>query len=232
MLSFLMKKRIYIILFSGFIALLFLIPTVSAAYGSTIADAKTASAAVFSKYGWQQPGPPPPVVLPPANSQQNNQSFHGVSNSENKAILVGHNEGNTGNQGLNHGFAQDNAIDSGNQINGQRKPIGYQQNNQLIAGDGGGSNSGNSATNIGFNQGNSGNQGINLGNNQDNAANTGNQVNNQANVIGTQVNEQGSTVNNDGNVIHHQINYINLLPHLGVYVRLKPRLELALSVNR
>lgn len=232
MISFLIKKRIYIIFFSGLIAFLFITPIVSSVYNSTLADAKAASAVVFSKYGWLQNGPPPPVVLPPANSQQNNQSFHGVSSSGNRALLVGRNEGNSGNQGLNNGFAQDNASDSGNQISGQRKPIGYQQNNQLIAGDGGGSNSGNSATNIGFNQGNSGNEGINLGNNQDNAGNTGNQVNNQANVIGTQVNEQGSTVNNDHNVIQHQINYVNLLPALGVYVGLKPRLEVALSVGK
>src|SRR5260370_39012314 len=124
MISFLINNRIYIIFFSGLIAFLFITPIVSSAYNSTLADAKAASAVVFSKYGWLQNGPPPPVVLPPANSQQNNQRFHAVSNSGNRELLVGRNEGNSGNQDLNKGFSKNNASDSGNKLNSQGKPIG------------------------------------------------------------------------------------------------------------
>lgn len=174
-----------------------------------------------------------PAIPAQSSVQQNNQGFQGVTHSGNSALLVGHNEGNSGNPGLNRGFNQDDSVDGGNQVAGQRKAIGVQANNQLIAGHGDGvSNSGNSSTSIGFDQGNSGNSGINLGNNQDNAGNFGNQVNNQANVIGTQVNKQGSTVNNDNNVIQHQINYVNLLPNVGVYLGVRPKLEFSVSVGK
>jgi len=174
-----------------------------------------------------------PAIPAQSGVQQNNQGFQGITHSGNSALLIGHNEGNSGNPGLNRGFNQDDSVDGGNQVAGQRKAIGVQANNQLITGHGGsGSNSGNSSTNIGFDQGNSGNSGINLGNNQDNAGNFGNQVNNQANVIGTQVNKQGTTVNNDNNVIQHQINYVNLLPNVGVYLGVRPKLEFSVSVGK
>ena len=173
-----------------------------------------------------------PAIPAQSGVQQNNQGFQGISNSGNNALLIGHNEGNTGNAGLNRGFNQDDSVDSGNQVVGQRKAIGVQANNQLITGHGGASNSGNTATSIGFDQGNSGNSGVNLGNNQDNAGNLGNQVNNQANVIGTQVNKQGTTVNNDNDVIQHQINYVNLLPNVGVYLGVRPKLEFSVSVGK
>lgn len=174
-----------------------------------------------------------PAIPAQGGVQQNNQGFQGVTHSGNNALLIGHDEGNSGNPGVNRGFNQDDSVDGGNQVAGQRKAIGVQANNQLITGHGGGaSNSGNSSTSIGFDQGNSGNSGVNLGNNQDNAGNFGNQVNNQANVIGTQVNKQGTTVNNDNDVIQHQINYVNLLPNVGVYLGVRPKLEFSVSLGK
>ena len=232
LISFCMKKRVCFVILGGISACLLLMHMMSAAYSSTISGASKARADTLSSYNGQPAGSLPLVIPAQGSIQQNNQSFHGISNSANHSLLVGRNEGNSGNQGVNGGFAQDNAADSGNQVSGQRKTIGVQQNNQLIAGNGSGSNSGNSATNIGFNQGNSGNEGINLGHNQDNAGNSGNQVNNQANVIGTQINKQGTTVNNDHNVIEHQINYVTLLPNVGLYLSMRPKLEFAISVGK
>lgn len=230
MTTFFKKKILSISIVNGIFALLFLVVMLPSLSGVTGGDVEAASIGVLNPYGWLRFGSSLPPV-PQGGAQQNNQRFQGVSSSGNHAFLVGSNQGNTGNEGINPGFAQDNSIDSGNQVTGQRKSIGYQQNNQLVGGDGG-SNNGNTSTYFGFNQGNSGNEGVNLGNNQDNAGNSGNQVNNQGNVIGTQVNNQGSTVNNSGNIIEHQINYINLLPGVGVYVGLKPKLEFALSLGK
>lgn len=168
----------------------------------------------------------------PGGNQQNNQSYHGASFFGDSATTIGHNQGNTGNAGSNHGFNQDNSANGGNQLSSQHKHIRTQINNQsLHQGEGGLSGSGNSATFIGAFQGNSGNSGINLGNNQDNSGNSGNQVNNQGNIIGTQINKQGSTVTNDGNIIQHQINYVSLIPGVGVYVSLRPKLQFAFSLG-
>ncbi len=167
---------------------------------------------------------------PPLKSQENNQNYHGASNFHDSASVVGHHQGNTGNPGVNHGFNQDNSVNSGNQVSTQRKIIGVQSNNQFLHRKNG-TGAGNTATFIGAFQGNSGNSGFNLGNNQDNSVNSGNQVNNQGNVIGTQINKQGSSVTNDGNIIQHQINYIDLIPGLGVYVSLRPKIQFAVSVG-
>lgn len=117
-------------------------------------------------------------------------------------------------------------------MSAQHKPIKTQINNQFLhQSENGVSGSGNSSTMIGAFQGNSGNSGINFGNNQDNAGNTGNQVNNQGNIIGTQINKQGSSVTNDGNIILHQINYIQLIPGMRIYISLRPKLTFAISVG-
>lgn len=162
--------------------------------------------------------------------QHNNQLFHGVTHSGNSAVFVGHEQGNTGNLGVNRGDNMDSSTNGGNQISERHTPVKVQMNNQFLRQ---GENAG--AANITFtgsDQGNSGNSGINTGNNQDNAGNFGNQVNNQANVIGTQINAQGTTVNNEGSTILHQINYVNLIPSLGLYLSLRPRLQLGLNMNR
>lgn len=166
----------------------------------------------------------------PGINQQNNQSYHGVNSSGNHTTFVGRHQANTGNPGVNHGFNQDDSGNAGNQVSGQRKAIGVQRNNQFLR-QGSGSGSGNTTNFIGAGQGNSGNEGINLGNSQDNAGNSGNQVNNQGNIIGTQVNKQGSSVVNDGNIIEHQVNYVNLLPGVGVYVSVRPKLQFAVSLG-
>ena len=167
----------------------------------------------------------------PGSNQQNNQLYRGASNFGNTGISVGHGQANSGNPGLNRGYNQDNTGNSGNQLSGQRKAIKVQNNHQFLH-QSAGSGSGNSATFIGAFQGNSGNSGLNLGNSQDNAGNSGNQVNNQGNIIGTQINKQGSSVVNDGNIIQHQINYIDLIPGLGIYVSLRPKVQFAVSLGK
>lgn len=171
-------------------------------------------------------------VSPPANDQQNNQSFHGASFFGNHVTNVGSHQGNTGNVGANRGFNQDSSGNAGNQIVSQHKPIKTQINNQAFRqAENPASGSGNSTTMIGAFQGNSGNSGVNFGNNQDNSGNSGNQVNNQGNIIGTQINKQGSNVNNDGNVILHQVNYLQLFPGLRIYVKLRPQITFAVSIG-
>lgn len=166
------------------------------------------------------------------DKQQNNQAHSGNSFFGNQAISVGHAQDNTGNIGVNRGINQDDSANAGNQVSGQHKVIKTQINNQALHQSGNGaSGSGNSATFIGAFQGNSGNSGLNFGNNQDNAGNFGNQVNNQGNIIGTQVNKQGSSVVNDGNIIQHQINYVQLVPGLSVYVSVRPKLQFAISIG-
>ena len=208
MLRFMIKHRVYFVILSILVALI-----------STISVALPAVAVAIT-------GPQP------GDEQQNRQTYRGASNFGNVGILVGHDQGNSGNSGLNRGANQDNTANFGNQISGQRKAIGVQNNRQFLHQSDRGTGSGNSATFIGAFQGNSGNSGVNLGHIQDNSANSGNQVNNQGNIIGTQINKQGTSVNNSGNVIQHQINYVNLIPGLGVYVSLRPRLEFAVSVGR
>ena len=223
--AFLLKNRLFFILLGGVIALLFLLHVISPAFASTLtAHMAVAGTGMFSVL----PGPPGPP--PQLDQQQNNQIFHGITNANNHAHLFGSNQGNSGNPGFNRGDNQDSSVNGGNGISSQHKTIGTQQNNQFIQGDGA-SNSGNSASFLGVNQGNSGNEGINQGNNQDNSANAGNQVNNQSNVIGTQINNQGSSVNNEGNIIKSQVNYVNLVPGLGVYLGVQPRLVVALRVG-
>lgn len=202
--TFILKNRVYFVILAGLSAFLLMIHLTSPVVAITITG--------------------------PGGNQQNNQSYHGISNTGNHATLVGRNQGNSGNSGINHGLNQDVSANSGNQVSGQHKSIGVQQNNQLIH-QGNGSGSGNNATFIGADQGNSGNSGFNLGNSQDNSGNTGNQVNNQGNIIGTQINNQGSNVANDGNIIENQVNYINLIPGLGVYMSLRPKLQFAVSVG-
>jgi hypothetical protein len=163
-----------------------------------------------------------------ATSQQNEQSFQGVSGSNNQAQFVGGNQANSGNPGENRGWNQDDSNNAGNMVSGQKKSLEVQENTQSVQGSGSGSGTGNSTTLIGSNQGNSGNEGVNFGNSQDNANNSGNQVNNQANRIGTQINTQGSVINNQGNVIGRQITYLSLLPGLALSVGLHP-LHLNLS---
>lgn len=159
-------------------------------------------------------------------NQQNNQFLAG-SNGGTTATFVGAHQGNSGNQGLNRGLNQDNGGNRGNQVSGQRKIIELQNNNQQIQGGSGDSNT----TYSGIDQGNSGNQGINHGFNQDNSGNSGNEVNNQGNIIGTQINNQGSDVNNNGSTIKRQINIIGLLPSVQAHLSLFPKPQLSLRVN-
>lgn len=207
MFRFMIKNRVYFVL-SGILI----------AFVCTIRVALPAAAVTISGPG-------------PGGVQQNRQIYHGASNFNNVGVLIGHGQGNTGNSGLNRGFNQDNAANTGNQLSGQRKVIGVQNNHQFLHQNDEATGSGNRTTFIGAFQGNTGNSGVNLGHNQDNSGNTGNQVNNQGNIIGTQINKQGSTVNNDGNIIQHQINYVDLIPGLGVYVSVRPKLQLAVSVG-
>ncbi len=170
----------------------------------------------------------------PGDVQQNTQQYRGNSFFNDHGLHVGQNQANSGNEGANHGLSQDNSANAGNQVSGQRKVIKTQINNQFFhpgEGSGSGSGSNNTSTFIGAFQGNSGNSGINLGNNQDNSGNFGNEVNNQGNIIGTQVNKQGSTVVNDGNIIQHQINYVQLIPGIGVYLSVRPKLQFSISVG-
>jgi hypothetical protein len=162
--------------------------------------------------------------------QHNNQSFNGRSHFGNSAVFVGQGQGNTGNQGVNRGDNMDSSANGGNQVSERHTPIKTQVNNQSLTQSEGGA--GNTVTFIGADQGNTGNSGINTGNNQDNAGNMGNQVNNQANVIGTQINAQGTTVNNEGSTILHQINYVNLIPSLGLTFSLRPRFQFGLTAGK
>ncbi len=164
-----------------------------------------------------------------APGDQQNSQFLAGSNGGLNSTFVGAHQGNSGNQGLNRGLNQDNGGNSGNQISGQRKIIEFQNNDQQV--QGGSDNSSSSSTYSGIDQGNSGNQGINRGFNQDNAGNSGNEVNNQGNVIGTQINNQGSEVNNNGSIIQHQVNVIGLLPSLQAHLSLFPKPQLSLRVN-
>lgn len=206
MLRFMVKYRLYIVIASILVAFLL-----------TIHIALPAVAVTAS-------GPQP------GRNQQNNQSYRGASAFGNSAVIIGHRQGNTGNPGLNRGLNLDDSGNTGNQMSGQRKAINVQDNHQFLH-QSNGSGSGNSATFIGAFQGNSGNSGFNLGNNQDNSGNSGNQVNNQGNIIGTQINKQGSSVTNDGNIIQHQVNYVDLIPGLGLYVSLRPKLQFAVSIG-
>src|SRR5690348_3010327 len=63
------------------------------------------------------------IVLPPGANQQNNQMLHGASFFNNHATLIGSRQANTGNNGLNRGFSQDNSSNAGNQVIAQHKPI-------------------------------------------------------------------------------------------------------------
>src|SRR5579875_2586944 len=147
----------------------------------------------------QDPGPGGPVL----SNQENNQAVQAANNRGGNATSVGKGQGNSGNQG--------------NRVRRQRRIICVQENNQLLQAT---NNGGGNATFIGTGQGNSGNQGINQGNNQDNSNNRGNQVNNQGDIIGTQINDPGTEVNNQGSLIQHQVDYINLLPNLGIGLHL------------
>jgi len=173
----------------------------------------------------QDPGPGGPVL----SNQENNQAVQAVNNGGGNATFVGKGQGNSGNQGINKGLNQTNAANGGNQVSGQRRIIGVQENNQFLQAT---NNGGGNATFIGTGQGNSGNQGINQGNNQDNSNNRGNQVNNQGDIIGTQINDPGTEVNNQGSLIQHQVDYINLLPNLGIGLHLLPSPQLVLSLGR
>jgi hypothetical protein len=165
-------------------------------------------------------------------AQVNNQASSGSLNNGNVTTFIGANEGNSGNSGLNRGFSQDNTANLGNEVSGQRRVIGTQINNQYQRQAGGGESGSNNTTSYaGINQGNSGNEGINLGHNQDNAGNSGNQVNNQGNIIGTQINNQGSDVTNQGDIIEKQINYVTLLPGVHVGLSLQPKLRFGLSLG-
>ncbi len=208
MLRFIVKYRLYFVIASLLVALLFTLRIVLPA------NAVSSSGPL--------PGP----------NQQNNQSYHGASFFGNRGISIGRRQNNTGNSGVNHNFNQDDSGNAGNEVSGQRKNIRTQVNNQFLHQSSGGlTGTGNSSTLIGAFQGNSGNSGINLGNNQDNTGNFGNQVNNQGNIIGTQINKQGSSVTNDGNIIQHQINYVDLIPGLGIYVSLRPKIQFAVSIG-
>jgi hypothetical protein len=107
--------------------------------------------------------------------QQNNQSFFGNSDSGTKTSFSGHDQGNSGNTGYNIGHAQDNALNSGNQLLNQFGSRAYRQNNQLFVGNG---NSFDHSYFVGYNQGNTGNAGYNRGSVQDNSVNAGNQITN------------------------------------------------------
>lgn len=208
MLRFIARYRIYCIL-AGLVL----------AVGCTLPLALSASAA--SRHS-----------LPPGDEQQNNQAYRGSSFFNNRIENVGDTQANTGNAGENHGFNQDSSGNAGNQVVSQHKAIKKQINNQSFhEAENPASGSGNSSTLIGAFQGNSGNTGINFGNNQDNSGNAGNQVNNQGNIIGTQINKQGSAVTNDGNIILHQVNYLQLFPGLRVYIRLRPQITFAVSIG-
>jgi hypothetical protein len=174
------------------------------------------------------PGPLPPI----GGAQVNNQASSGSINNGNVTSFLGANEGNSGNQGLNRGFTQDNTVNLGNEVSGQRRVIGTQVNNQYQRQTGGGASGSNNTTSFaGIDQGNSGNEGINLGHNQDNAGNSGNQVNNQGNIIGTQINSQGSDVTNQGDIIEKQVNYVTLLPGVHLGLSLQPKLRFGLSLG-
>jgi len=105
--------------------------------------------------------------------QVNNQYFWGEGNSGNTTHSVGQNQANTGNEGLNHGVAQDNSINAGNQMINRHEPRGYRINNQYFYGRG---NTHNTFIVRGHNQDNSGNEGVNRGVVQDNSTNAGNQM--------------------------------------------------------
>lgn len=237
MVSSIFKNRFYLIVLSSIGMLLLIGSAGSLAIAATGHATRAVSIGIArhrtnaeAHLAGRPAGPPPP---PPGNNQVNNQAFHGGGGAnDNVTNVIGANEGNTGNQGINRGYSQDNAINHGNQVSGQRRAIAVQQNNQYLRqGDGGGGGNGNTTTFMGSNQANSGNEGLNFGHNQDNANNSGNQVNNEGNVIGTQINKQGTTVNNRGNVIQNQINYVNLLPGLGVTLTLQPKIQVGLSVG-
>lgn len=216
-----LKRRLYFVISSLLPILLILVMGVLLVFASPV---QTALSRTDLAQRWQGIGPGGPDI----HHQQNNQSLQAVANGSGNATFTGAGQGNSGNLGVNNGLNQVNASNLGNQVSGQRKNVGLQENDQAFQQT---NNNSHNATLIGTNQGNSGNQGINRGLNQDNSGNNGNQVNNQGNVIGVQVNNQGSQVNNNGNLILHQINYIDLLPAIHLHVALVPRPQLSLGLG-
>lgn len=105
--------------------------------------------------------------------QINNQYFSGSGNSGNVTRSTGHNQTNTGNQGLNRGALQDNSLNAGNQFMNRHEPRGLRISNQYFWGRG---NANNISIFRGYNQQNSGNEGYNKGIVQDNSNNSGNQI--------------------------------------------------------
>jgi hypothetical protein len=216
-----LNKKIYSVFYALPITLLLLAGGTSLVFASPIRTTLSRGSVGNS---WQHIGRGKPDL----HHQENNQVFRGVSNNSGNATFVGTDQGNSGNLGLNNGLDQVNTANAGNQVVSQHKNIEVQNNDQSLRRT---NNGGGNTTLIGTNQGNSGNQGTNNGFNQDNAGNQGNQVNNQGNIIGVQINKQGTQVNNNGNLILHQINNISLLPPIHLHFALLPKPQLSLSTG-
>ena len=104
--------------------------------------------------------------------QEDNQAFQGCATNTTNKYYRGHDQGNSGNHGVNSGYTEDDSSNETNQIL-IRSPFGGGRINQsfrICATD---------SSNLyyaGVRQGNSGNNGYNAGHTEDNSLNEGNQI--------------------------------------------------------
>lgn len=104
--------------------------------------------------------------------QEDNQAFQGCSVHAANKYYWGHDQGNSGNHGVNSGYTEDDSSNDTNQIL-IRSPFDHRRINQSFQ------NCSTDSSNLhyfGARQGNSGNNGYNAGVNEDNSSNIGNQI--------------------------------------------------------
>lgn len=171
MISSIPQKRVYLIISGLLITISFLM------HGASTAFASTARSTV-PRIGLVHTIPAAPVWHRPwrripYGRQVNNQVFQACVKDTNNKYYRGHNQGNSGNNGVNHGYVEDNSSNTTNQIVNRRPVVGHRINNQLFQ------ICANNSQNFyyaGVRQGNSGNSGYNDGYAQDDSVNDGNQI--------------------------------------------------------
>lgn len=171
MISSIPHKRVYLIISGLLITISFLMYGASTAFASTarstiprIGLVHTVAAAPILHRPWRRI---------PYGRQINNQFFRACVNNTNNKYYRGRDQGNSGNNGVNHGYNEDNSSNATNQVINRGPIVGQRINNQSFQ------ICSNNAENFyyaGVRQGNSGNSGYNAGYNRDNSVNTGNQI--------------------------------------------------------
>jgi hypothetical protein len=161
-----MKKYLYLVLFSMLIALFSLITGISPA----LAASKQAAGAQ-RKFAVSMRTAP--IHFQPGSWQEHSQLFHGTTYTHIHLTFQGHNQNNTGNQGYNRGYNQNFGNNGGNMVTNHGRASQYQRTRQSFYGT---SYSESGLKAIGYNQNNTGNQGVNDGYNEDHGGNAGNQI--------------------------------------------------------